>query len=58
MRVFVQINNDRSCLLNADRIDTSNEEYTRVYRGDALVGIFDNSYLVCAYITEPTNKEG
>ena len=57
MKVFVQMNNDRTCMLKADRIDYSDEDYVFIYNGEQVVGVFDKAYLACAYMTEPSKEK-
>ena len=58
-RVFVQLSNDKSCLLVADRIEYSDDSnYVMVYNGSDLVGIIDLLHIVALYMTEPTEKAG
>ena len=44
------------CNLNANRIEIEND-YIKVYNGDAFIGIFDLSVVRAAYVSEKDRKE-
>ena len=44
------------CNLNANRIEIEND-YIKVYKDDAFIGIFDLSVVRAAYVSEKDRKE-
>ena len=55
-RVYVQMTNERSCLLTADRLEyTEDSTFIRVYNGTELAGMFDSLQIMYIYMTE-TNQ--
>ena len=57
-RIFVQMSDERSCLLNADRlVYTEDSSFISVYKGTELVGMFDSLQVSYIYMTETTERK-
>lgn len=57
-RIFVQMMNDRSCLLTANRLErTEDSSFILVFNGSELVGMFDSPQVLYIYMTETTQAK-
>ena len=58
MKAFIQLTNNRSCLLRADEIKADYERgHITVSDGGRIQGVFDMGVLEYVYMTEPRKEQ-
>ena len=58
MKAFIQLANNRSCLLRADEIKADYERgHITVSDGGCIQGVFDMGVLEYVYMTEPRKEQ-
>ena len=58
MKAFIQLTNNRSCLLRADEIKADHERgHITVSDGGRIQGVFDMEVLEYVYMTEPRKEQ-
>ena len=58
VKAFIQLTNNRSCLLRADEIKADYERgHITVSDGGCIQGVFDMGIIEFAYMTEPRKEQ-